>query len=147
MNKLKYLKKFESFKVFESNDEEFIVTSGTSTDELENNLSEYVDGLHDYGSGYMIVDRVNFIVYNSLIAKGKSEDEAEKIADDFTKRMMDEYSSTTHNEYGEGSTSGSVKYNSKDIFEFECHDDGYGFHGDFNDLSELINDIKELLEE
>ena len=147
LNKLKYLKTFESFKVFESNDEEFTVANETSTDELDTYLSEYVDGLHDYGAGYMIVDRVNYIVYNSLMAKGKSESEAEKIADDFTKRMMDEDSSTTHNEYGEGTTSGSVKYNGRVIFEFECHDDGYGFSGSFNDLSELLNGIKELLEE
>ena len=147
LNKLKYLKTFESFKVFESNDEEFTVANETSTDELDTYLSEYVDGLHDYGAGYMIVDRVNYIVYNSLMAKGKSESEAEKIADDFTKRMMDEDSSTTHNEYGEGTTSGSVKYFGRVIFEFECHDDGYGFSGSFNDLSELLNGIKELLEE
>lgn len=144
---LKYLKTFESFKVFESNDEEFIITIETSTDELDSYLTEYVDGLHDYGSGYMIVDKVNFIVYNSLIAKGKSEAEAEKIADDFTKRMMDDYQSTTYNEYGEGKTSGSVKYNSRDIFEFECHDDGYGFSGSFSDLTQLLEGIKELLEE
>jgi hypothetical protein len=147
INKLKYLKTFESFKVFESNDEEFTVTNETTVDELDTYLSEYVDGLHDYGAGYMIVDKVNFIVYNSLMAKGKSESEAEKIADDFTKRMMDEDSSTTHNEYGEGTTSGSVKYNSRDIFEFDCHDDGYGFSGNFNDLSALLTGIKELLEE
>ena len=147
INKLKYLKTFESFKVFESNDEEFTVTNETTVDELDTYLSEYVDGLHDYGAGYMIVDKVNFIVYNSLMGKGKSESEAEKIADDFTKRMMDEDSSTTHNEYGEGTTSGSVKYNSRDIFEFDCHDDGYGFSGNFNDLSALLTGIKELLEE
>ena len=144
---LRYLKTFESFKVFESNDEEFVVTDETIVDELDNYLSEYVEILHDYGSGYMIVDRINFIVYNSLLFKGKSEDEAEKIADDFTKRMMDQDSSTDYNEYGEGKTSGSVKYNSRDIFEFESHDDGYGFGGRFNDLSELLNGIKELLED
>jgi hypothetical protein len=148
-NKLKYLKTFESFKVSEavSEDENFIVTNETTVDDLDTYLSEYVDGLHDYGAGYMIVDRINFIVYNSLMAKGKSESEAEEIADDFTKRTMDDDSSTTHNEYGEGTTSGSVKYSSRNIFEFECHDDGYGFGGSFEDLSTLLTGIKELLEE
>jgi len=150
-NKLKYLKTFESFKVSEAvsedDSEKFIVTNETTVDELDTYLSEYVDDLYSYGAGYMIIDKVNFIIYNSLIAKGKSEAEAEKIADDFTKRTMDDDSSTTYNEYEEGTTSGSVKYNSRDIFEFECHDDGYGFGGSFGDLSTLLTDIKELLEE
>jgi len=150
-NKLKYLKTFESFKVSESvsedDSEKLIVTNETTVDELDTYLSEYVDGLYSYGAGYMIIDKVNFIIYNSLIAKGKSEAEAEKIADDFTKRTMDDDSSTTYNEYEEGTTSGSVKYNSRDIFEFECHDDGYGFGGSFEDLSTLLTGIKELLEE
>jgi len=147
---LKYLKTFESFKVSEVSEddsEKFIVTNETTVDDLDTYLSEYVDGLYSYGAGYMIIDKVNFIVYNSLMAKGKSESEAEEIADDFTKRTMDDDSSTTHNEYGEGTTSGSVKYSSRNIFEFECHDDGYGFGGSFEDLSTLLTGIKELLEE
>ena len=148
---LKYLKTFESFKVSEAvsedDSEKFIVTNETTVDDLDTYLSEYVDGLYSYGAGYMIIDKVNFIVYNSLMAKGKSESEAEEIADDFTKRTMDDDSSTTHNEYGEGTTSGSVKYSSRNIFEFECHDDGYGFGGSFEDLSTLLTGIKELLEE
>jgi hypothetical protein len=142
---LKYLKTFESFKVFESNDEEFTVTNETTVDELDTYLTEFVDGLYDYGTGQRIIDQINFITYNSLIAIGKSEAEAEDIADDFTKRMMDVDQSTTHNEYDEGKISGTVKYNSKDIFEFDCHDDYYAFSGSFNDLSELLNGIKELL--
>lgn len=149
---MKYIKSFKIFEeaeIIEVSNEinEFIVTNDTTVGQLDDYLSSYVEELHDYGAGYMIVDRVNFIVYNSLMAKGKSESEAEKIANDFTERMMHEDSSTNYNEYGEGKTSGSVKYRSRNIFEFECHDDGYGFGGSFDDLSELLEGIKELLEE
>ena len=152
INKLKYLKTFESFKVFESIDEEFSVTIKTATYELEEHLSEYVDGLSDYGSGYMIIDKIKYIVYNSLIDL-KGEAEAEKIADKFTEAMKEE-SKTTYNEYDEGSISGSVKYKSNDIFEFRSHSDGYGFsgsfvankYGRFDALSTLLDDIKGLLQ-
>ena len=152
INKLKYLKTFESFKVFESNDEEFSVTIKTAAYELEEHLSEYVDGLSDYGTGYMIIDKIKSIVYNSLIDL-KGEAEAEKIADKFTEAMKEE-SKTTYNEYNEGSISGSVKYKSNDIFEFRSHSDGYGFsgsfvankYGRFDALSTLLDDIKGLLQ-
>lgn len=144
LNKLKYLKTFESFKVFESNDEEFSVTSKTAAYELEENLSEYVDGLSDYGAGYMIIDKIKSIVYNSLIDL-KGEREAEKIADDFGEAMGED-SKTTYNEYDEGTISGSVKYKKEDIFEFRSHSDGYGFSGSFEALSTLLDDIKALLE-
>lgn len=143
LNKLKYLKTFESFKVFESNDEEFSVTSKTAAYELEENLSEYVDGLSDYGAGYMIIDKIKSIVYNSLIDL-KGEAEAEKISDSFGEAMAED-SKTTYNEYDEGTISGSVKYKKQDIFEFRSHSDGYGFSGSFKALSTLLDDIKALL--
>ena len=133
-------------KIFESNgDEEFLITQETTPDELNNNLSEYVDTISDYGMGYMIVDKINSIIYKSLLAIGKNESEAEKIADDFTKKTMKEDHRTDYNEYDEGKISGIVKYNNGVIFEYKSHDDGYAFGGEFSNLSELLKGIRELL--
>lgn len=142
---MKYIK---SFKIFESNEEvEFVVTDETTLEQFEDHLNEKIDGRYSYGSESTLEDIVNTIVYNSLIAAGKSEQEAESIADDFVKINMDNSYESIPDEFDmyERRTEGVNKYNSKVIFEFSCGGDGYGFSGSFNDLTELLNDIKELL--
>lgn len=143
---MKYIK---SFKVFESNEEaEFVVTQETTLEQFEDYLNLKIEDRYSYGSENTLEDIINTIVYNSLLAVGKSEQEAESISDDFVKMNMDNNYESIPDEFDmyERRTEGVNKYNSKVIFEFSCGGDGYGFSGSFNDLTELLNDIKELLE-
>lgn len=142
---MKYIK---SFKIFESNEEiEFVVTDETTVDQFEDYLNEKIEARYSYGSESTLEDIINTIVYNSLLSAGKSEQEAESVADDFVKMNMDNSYESIPDEFDmyERRTEGVNKYKSRVIFEFSCGGDGYGFCGSFNDLTELLNDIKELL--
>ena len=93
-------------------------------------------------------DIINSLVYETLVACGKSEDEAENISDEFVKNNMESDTTSIPDEFDmyERRTEGENSYKYKVIFEFSCGGDGYAFSGTFNDLSELLNDIKELLQ-
>lgn len=144
---MKYIK---SFKIFESNEsEDFVVNQETTLEQFEDYLNEKIDGRYSYGSESTLEDIINTLVYNSLIAAGKSEEDSESIADDFVKMNMDNTYESIPDEFDmyERRTEGKNKYKSKVIFEFSCGGDGYGYSGSLDDVSELLNDIKDLLKQ
>ena len=128
-------------------DKEFVVTNDTTVDELESHLDEKIEGRYSYGSESTLEDIVNYLVYNSLIESGKSEEEAESMADDFVRTYMDSDTKSIPDEFDmyERRTEGKNSFDSKVIFEFSCGGDGYGFSGSFYDLTGLLDGIKELL--
>ena len=128
-------------------DKEFVVTDDTSVDELESYLEEKIEGRYSYGSESTLGDIVNYLVYNSLIEAGKSEEETESMADDFVRLYMDSDTTSIPDEFDmyERRTEGKNSFDSKVIFEFSCGGDGYGFSGTFYDLTGLLDGIKELL--
>jgi hypothetical protein len=127
--------------------EEFVVTNDTSVDELESYLNEKIEGRYSYGSESTLEDIVNYLVYNSLLASGKSEEDATSMSDDFVRTYMDSDATSIPDEFDmyERKTEGKNSFDSKVIFEFSCGGDGYGFSGFFYDLTGLLNGIKDLL--
>ena len=79
-------------------DKEFVVTDNTTVDELESHLDEKIEGRYSYGSESTLEDIVNYLVYNSLIDTGKSEEEAESMADDFVGTPYSTFTTFIHQE-------------------------------------------------
>lgn len=127
--------------------EEFVVTDNTTVDELESYLDEKIEDRYSYGSESTLPDIVNYLVYNSLLASGKSEEEAESMADDFTQSRMDGDTTSIPDEFDmyERRTEGKNRFDYEVIFEFSCGGDGYGYSGSFSNLTGLLEGIKELL--
>lgn len=127
--------------------EEFVVTDNTTVDELESYLNEKIEGRYSHGSESTLPDIVNYLVYNSLLASGKSEEEAESISDDFTQSRMDGDTTSIPDEFDmyERRTEGKNRFDYEVIFEFSCGGDGYGYSGSFSNLTGLLEGIKELL--
>ena len=131
----------------------FLVNEETTSDELENVLENYVDGLHDYGSGDSLVRKCCDILRDSILFvrneegelgdTGKEEDHADKMYDEFERRFTDDYS-TNRIEYGEGTTSGVLKLDGKPVFEYESHDDGYGFGGELSNIDHILSIMLDL---
>jgi hypothetical protein len=135
--------------ISESDEEsqEFVVTDDTSVDELESYLDEKIEDNYSYGSESTLPNIVNNLVYNSLLSSGKSEENATSIADDFTESRMDSDTTSIPDEFDmyERRTEGENSFDYEVIFEFSCGGDGYGFSGSFNNLTGLLDGIKELL--
>ena len=110
-------------------------------------MDEKIEGNYSYGSESTLPGIINDLVYNSLLASGKSEEDATSIADDFTENRMDSDTTSIPDEFDmyERRTEGENSFDYKVIFEFSCGGDGYGFSGSFNDLTGLLDGIKELL--
>ena len=146
---LRYLKTFESFKVFESEENKFVVTQETTVEELESYLDEQIESRYSYGSGDTLEGIINSLVYQTLVACGKSEEEAENISDEFVRNNMEYDTTSIPDEFDmyERRTEGENKYKYKVIFEFSCGGDGYAYIGSFNDLTELLDDIKSIINE
>lgn len=126
---------------------EFVVTNNTSVDELESYLNEKIEDNYSYGSENTLINIVNYLVRSSLLSSGKSEEESESMADDFTETRMSSYSTDIADEndmYGRR-TEGENEFDGKIIFKFDCGGDGYGFSGYFKDLTGLLEGIIELL--
>ena len=126
---------------------EFVVTNNTSVDELESYLNQKTEDYYSYGSENTLIEIVNNLVRNSLLSSGKSEEESESMADDFTERRMDSYSTDIEDKYDSYGrrTEGKNKFNGETIFIFDCGGDGYGFSGFFKNLTGLLEGIKKLL--
>ena len=162
-NIMKYIKNFRLFeneeaswkKLYDDEEDVFLVNEETSPDELENVLESYVDGLHDYGSGDHLVRKCCDILRDSILFvrgeegelgdTGKDEDYAYKMYDEFERRFTDDYS-TNRNEYGEGTTSGVLKLDGRPVFEYESHDDGYGFGGKLINVDHILEIMLDLLQ-
>jgi hypothetical protein len=127
--------------------QEFVVTDDTSVDELESYLDGKIEDNYSYGSESTLPNIVNNLVYNSLLSSGKSEENATSIADDFTESRMDSDTTSIPDEFDmyERRTEGENSFDYEVIFEFSCGGDGYGFSGSFNNLTGLLDGIKELL--
>ena len=158
---MKYIKNFRIFeneetswkKFYDDEEDVFLVNEETTPDELENVLESYVDGLHDYGSGDSLVRKCCDILRDSILFvrneegelgdTGKEEDYADKMYYELEGRFTDDYS-TKRNEYGEGTTSGVLKLDGRPVFEYESHDDGYGFGGELSNVDHILSIILDL---
>ena len=58
----------------------------------------------------------------------------------------DNYTITHRNEYGEGTTSGVLKLDGRPVFEYESHDDGYGFGGELSNIDHILEVMLDLLQ-
>jgi hypothetical protein len=160
---MKYIKNFRIFeneekswkKIYDDEEDVFLVNEETTPDELESVLDIYVDGLHDYGSGHSIVIKCCDILRDSILFvrneegelgdSGKEEDYAYKIYDEFEGRFDDNYS-IKRNEYDEGTISGVLKLDGRPVFEYESHDDGYGFSGELINVNHILEVMLDLLQ-
>lgn len=134
--------------IVESEDsQDFVVTNETTVEGLEAYLEEKTDNRYDYGSAMTFEYIIEELVQNTLMALGKPEQESEAIATNFvasnmtndTRNIPDQY------DYYERREEGENNYKQKVIFEYTCGGDGYGYSGSFNDLTELLADIKSLV--
>jgi len=162
-NIMKYIKNFRLFeneetswkKFYDDEEDVFLVNEETTPDELESVLESYVDGLHDYGSGDSLVRKCCDIMRDSILFvrneegvlgdTGKEEDYADKMYYELEGRFTDDYS-TKRNEYGEGTTSGVLKLDGRPVFEYESHDDGYGFGGELSNIDHILEVMLDLLQ-
>jgi len=110
-------------------------------------LEEKTDNQYDYGSAGTLEYIIEDLVQNSLMASGKPEQESESMAKDFVKKNMTNNTTSIPDQYDyyERREGGENNYKQKVIFEFTCGGDGYGYSGSFNDLTELLADIKSLV--
>jgi hypothetical protein len=113
---------------------------------LKDGLEELEDSLSDYGMSHHIVDKIERIIEEIGEEQGLSEEDAERLSQ---KIKIEDDSNTEYNEYDEGTVTGNVSFNGKEIISFSSHADGYGFSydGDINvDALKLIAQsvLKEL---
>ena len=127
--------------------EDFVVANDTTVEGLEAYLEEKTEAQYDYGSARTLEYIIEDLVQNSLMASGKSEQESESMAKDFVKKNMTNNTTYIPDQYDyyERREGGENSYKQKVIFEFTCGGDGYGYSGSFNDLTELLADIKSLV--
>jgi len=123
----RWVKTFESFRMGRINEE---VMDDLKDDKsiiswLEKNLEEYIDGLHDYGSGYNIIDKLSKLLVIVGLKLGRDKKFLTDYIDD--SKFLEDDSKTIYNEYDEGSVEGSVSMNGTEIITYKCHSDGYGF--------------------
>lgn len=142
---MKHIKNFRMFEAVD-NDDNFIIDAETDMREFDAELERALDARYDYGSMHTFQDIVSYIVSNSLIALGKSEDEAYKICEDF-EGFFDSNERSVENEYADyGRTvEGTNTYKGRVVCEYEAGGDGYGFSASVKDVTELFEDIRELL--
>lgn len=142
------MKHIKNFSMFEAVNEEgdFIIDADTTKEEFEAALEEKLDARHDYGSYDTFSDVVSTIVVNSLMALGKTEDEAYEISSELDgffdynqKRVENPYADYGHN------VEGTNTYKGIAVCEFEAGGDGYGYSASLNDITNLFDDILELL--
>ena len=142
------MKHIKNFKMFEAvNDEgDFIIDAETTQQEFDSALEDKLDARHDYGNSETFSDIVSTIVNNSLIAIGKTDDEAYDICSELEgffdynqKNIENEYADYGHNVEGTNTYKGRV------VCEYEAGGDGYGFSATIKDITELFEDILELL--
>ena len=123
----RWIKTFESFRMSRINEE---VMDDLKDDKsiiswLEKNLEEYIDGLHDYGSGYNIIDKLSKLLVIVGLKLGRDKKFLTDYIDD--SKFLEDDSKTSYNEYDEGSVEGSISMNGTEIITYKCHSDGYGF--------------------
>lgn len=142
------MKHIKNFKMFEAVNQEgdFIIDAETTQQEFETALEDKLDARYDYGSSDTFSDIVSTIVNNSLIAIGKTEDEAYEIGGELDgffdynqNRVEIPYADYEHNIEGTNTYKGRV------VCEYEAGGDGYGFSATIKDITELFEDILEML--
>lgn len=142
---MKWIKNFRMFEAVD-NDDNFIVDAETDLREFEAELERSLDSRHDYGGMHTFQDIVTYIVSNSLIALGKSEDEAYEISSEL-EGFFDSRQENIENEFADygRDIKGSNTYKGKVVCEYEAGGDGYGFSATIEDVNELFEDIKEII--
>lgn len=124
---MKYIKKF---RLFESEEFDFVITEETTKEDLTEKLEEIIEGMEDYGNGQGFVDKCCNLL---------GEDDY----DEFENRFDVDYF-TTSNEYDETKINGTVKLDDKLILTYESHGDGYGFGGDLENIDYLLGEMKKI---
>jgi hypothetical protein len=82
------------------------------------------------------------------MASGKSEQESESMTKDFIADTVSSEFWSIPDQYDpyERRVEGNTKYRGIILFEFSSGGDGYDYSGSFNDLTELLDDIKKLIQ-
>jgi hypothetical protein len=142
------MRHIKNFRMFEAVNEkgDFIVEADTKQDEFEAALEEKLDARYDYGSYDTFSDVVSTMVVNSLMALGKTEDEACEIAGEMD-GFFDYNQTRVDNPYADygNDVEGNNTYKGRAVCEFEAGGDGYGYSAKLKDVTELFEDILELL--
>jgi hypothetical protein len=126
----------------------FVITNATTIEEFTDYLDKRIEDNYYYGHadtlGYIIKD----LVQNSFMASGKSEQESESMTKDFIADTVSSEFWSIPDQYDpyERRVEGNTKYRGIIIFEFSSGGDGYDYSGSFNDLTELFDDIKKLIQ-
>lgn len=142
------MRHIKNFRMFEAvNDKgDFIIDADTTQEEFEAALEEKLDARYDYGSYDTFSDVVSTMVVNSLMALGKTEDEACEIAGEMD-GFFDYNQTRVDNPYADfgNDVEGNNTYKGRAVCEFEAGGDGYGYSAKLKDVTELFEDILELL--
>jgi len=126
----------------------FVITNATTLEDFTDYLDKRIEDNYYYGHadtlGYIIKD----LVQNSFMASGKSEQESESMTKDFIADTVSSEFWSIPDQYDpyERRVEGNTKYRGIIIFEFSSGGDGYDYSGSFNDLTELFDDIKKLIQ-
>jgi hypothetical protein len=126
----------------------FVITNTTTLEDFTDYLDKRIEDHYYYGHadtlGYIIKD----LVQNSFMASGKSEQESESMTKDFIADTVSSEFWSIPDQYDpyERRVEGNTKYRGIILFEFSSGGDGYDYSGSFNDLTELLDDIKKLIQ-
>jgi hypothetical protein len=122
----------------------FVVTNATTIEEFTAYLDKKIEASYGFGDEATLGFIIEYLIKNSLVSTGKPENEAESIAKDFCKNLKSS-SSYEDDGYGESLERGYVYYKNNNVFDFASYGGGYSFSGDFDELDELFDDIKNLV--
>ena len=146
---MKYIKNFRIFeneekswkKIYDDEEDVFLVYEETTFRQVNRHLQ------HEIKCCDILRDSILFIrnEEGELGDSGKEEDYAYKIYDEFEGRFDDNYS-IKRNEYDEGTISGVLKLDGRPVFEYESHDDGYGFSGELINVNHILEVMLDLLQ-
>jgi hypothetical protein len=126
----------------------FVITNATTLEDFTDYLDKRIEDHYYYGHADTLGYIIENLVQNSFMASGKSEQESESMTKDFIADTVSSEFWSIPDQYDpyERRVEGNTKYRGIIIFEFSSGGDGYDYSGSFNDLTELFDDIKKLIQ-